>query len=69
MDQLYQSRILLVVSMCMSPTRLGYRALGLKLVSLENNQSRQPKRPPMVEENRDAGEEDYIQLLLEEALT
>jgi hypothetical protein len=52
----------------MSPTRSGYKELGLELVSLEENRSRQPKWPPMVEEKRDAGAEDPIKLLLTEAL-
>jgi hypothetical protein len=50
------------------PTRSGYRELGLELVSLEDNRSRQPKRPPMVEEKRDEGEEDPIKLFLMESL-
>jgi hypothetical protein len=53
----------------MSPTRSGYRELGLELVSLEENHSRQPKWPPMVEEKRDEGAEDPIKLFLEESLT
>jgi hypothetical protein len=52
----------------MSPTRLGYRELGLELVSFEENHSRQRKRPPMVEEKRDEGVEDPIKLLLAESL-
>jgi hypothetical protein len=52
----------------MSLTRSGYRELGLELVSLEEKCSRQPKRPPMVEEKRDEGEKDLINLLLVEAL-
>jgi hypothetical protein len=53
----------------MSPTRSGYRELGLELVSLEDNHSRQPKRPPMVEEKRNEGEEYPIKLFLMESLT
>jgi hypothetical protein len=52
----------------MSPTRSGYRELGLKLVSLEDNHSPQPKRPPMAEEKRDKGAEYPIKLFLAEAL-
>jgi hypothetical protein len=52
----------------MSPTRSGYRDLGLELVSLEENHSRTPKQPPTTEENRDDGVEDPFKLLLEEAL-
>jgi hypothetical protein len=42
MDQWYQSNLLLVVSQCMSSMRLGYRELGLELVSLGDDLS-QPK--------------------------
>jgi hypothetical protein len=53
----------------MSPTRSEYRKLGLKLVSLEDNHSRTPKKPSMVEENKNDGADDPINLLLEQALT
>jgi hypothetical protein len=52
----------------MFPTRSRYRELGLKLVSLEDNRSHQPKWPPMAEEKRDEGAEDPIKLLLTEVL-
>jgi hypothetical protein len=52
----------------MSLTRSGYRELGLELVSLEENHSHQPKKPPMVEEKRDEGAEDPINLFLTESL-
>jgi hypothetical protein len=52
----------------MSPTRLGYRDLGLELVSLRDDYSHQPKRPPMVEEKRDDRVGDPFKTLLEEAL-
>jgi hypothetical protein len=48
--------------------RSGYRELGLELVSLEDNLSCQRKRPPMVEEKRNKGAEDLINMLLVEAL-
>jgi hypothetical protein len=54
---------------CMSPTRSEYRNLGLKIVSLEDNFSRTPKKPSMVEENKNDGEDDPISLLLEQSLT
>jgi hypothetical protein len=50
------------------PDRSGYRELGLELVSLEENHSHPPKKPPMVEEKRDDGAGDPIKLLLEESL-
>jgi hypothetical protein len=42
--------------------------LGLELVSLEDNRSRTPKKPSMVVENKNEGEKDSINLLLEQAL-
>jgi hypothetical protein len=59
----------LIIFQCMSPTRSEYRKLGLKLVSLEENLSHTPKKPSMVEENKNDREEDSINLLLEQALT
>jgi hypothetical protein len=53
----------------MSPTRSEYSKLGLELVSLEDNRSRTPKKPSMVEENKNDGADDPINLLLEQALT
>jgi hypothetical protein len=46
-----------------------YRKLGLELVSLEDNRSRTPKKPSMVEEKKNDGGDDPINLLLEQALT
>jgi hypothetical protein len=67
-DQCCQSRLLLVVSYCMSLTRIGYGELGIKLVSLEENRSHHPRKPPMVEEKRDAGVEYLVKLFLTESL-
>jgi hypothetical protein len=53
----------------MSLTRSEYSKLGLDLVSLEDNRSRTPKKPSMVEENKNDGADDPINLLLEQALT
>jgi hypothetical protein len=53
----------------MSPTRFEYSKLGLKLVSLEDNFSRTPKKPSMEEEKKNDGADDLISLLLEKALT
>jgi hypothetical protein len=70
LDQWYQSRLFLIVFFqCMSPTRSEYRKLGLELVSLEENHSRTPKKPSMVEEKKNDGADDPISLLLEQALT
>jgi hypothetical protein len=68
-DHWYQSRLLLIIFQCMSPTRSEYRKLGLELVSLEYNHSRTPKKPSMAEENKNNGADDSINLLLEQALT
>jgi hypothetical protein len=55
-------------SQCMSPTRSGYKELGIKLVSLDEKSSRMPKKPSMVGENKDDGIGEPFKLLLEEAL-
>ena len=52
----------------MSPTRSGYKELGLEIVSLEENISSTPKRPSMVGENKDDGTLNPFKLLLEESL-
>jgi hypothetical protein len=51
------------------PDEVEYSKLGLELVSLEDNRSRMPKKPSMVEEKKNDGAEDSINLLLEQALT
>ena len=69
-DQWYQSRLLLIIFFqSMSPTRSQYSKLGLELVSLEDNHSRTPKKPSMVEEKKNDGADDLINLLLQQALT
>jgi hypothetical protein len=68
-DQLYESRLLLIIFHCMSPTRSEYSKVGLKLVSLEDNFSCMPKKPSMAEEKKNDGVDDPISLLLEQALT
>jgi hypothetical protein len=52
----------------MSPMRLGYRELGLELVSLEVNCSCTPKKLSMVGEKKDDGTRYSFKMLLEEAL-
>ena len=59
----------MIAFQCMSPTRSEYRNLSLKIVSLEKNCSRTPKKPSMVEEKKNNRADDYINLLLEQALT
>jgi hypothetical protein len=53
----------------MSRTRSEYSKLGLDIVSLEENLSHTPKKPSMVEENKNDRADDPISLLLEKALT
>jgi hypothetical protein len=53
----------------MSPTRSGYKELGLELVSLEEKISCMPKGPLMAGEKKDGGTGDPFKMLLEEALT
>jgi hypothetical protein len=52
----------------MSPTRSGYKELGLELVSLEDKISRMPKKPLMAGENKDNGTRDPFKMFLEESL-
>jgi hypothetical protein len=53
----------------MSPTRSGYKELGLELVSLEDKSSRTPKRPLMAGEKKDDETGDPFKMFLEVALT
>jgi hypothetical protein len=52
----------------MSPTRLGYRELGVKLVSLEDNFSHTPKKSTMVGEKIYDGTSYPFKMFLEESL-
>ena len=52
----------------MSPTRSGYKDLGLDLVQPLQDQPRKPQRPPMAEEKKDEEEKDPKKLFLKEAL-
>jgi hypothetical protein len=52
----------------MSPTRSGYKELGLELVFLEEKISRTPKRPLMEGENKYDGTRYPFKMLLEESL-
>jgi hypothetical protein len=49
--------------------RSEYSKLGLELVSLEDNRSHMPKKPSMVEENKNDEEKYSINLFLETTLT
>ena len=52
----------------MSLTRSEYRKLDLELVSLEENHSHTPKKHSMVEEKKNVGADDPINLLFEQAV-
>jgi hypothetical protein len=52
----------------MSPTRSGYKELGLELVSLEEKISHMPKRSLMAGEKKDDMDMISFQKFLEEAL-
>ena len=52
----------------MSPTRLGYKELGLELVEPLQDQPLKSRWPPMTDEKNDEGAGDPIKILLEEAL-
>ena len=52
----------------MSPTRSGYKELGLDLVEPLRDHPRKPQQPPMGEEKKDEGAGYPIKMLLEEAL-
>ena len=52
----------------MSPTRVGYKKLGIDLVEPLQDQPHKSRRPPMGDEKKDEGAKDPIKMLLEEAL-
>ena len=52
----------------MSPTRSGYKELGLDLVEPLQDQPRKPRWMPMGDEKKDEGAGDPIKILLEETL-
>jgi hypothetical protein len=49
------NNLLFVFSQCMSPMRLSYRELGLKLLEIGEENSNMPNYPPMEKEKRDNG--------------
>ena len=55
------------VFLCMSPTQLGYKELGLDLFEPLKGQPRKPRQPPMAEEKKDEGAGYPIKIFLEEA--
>jgi len=52
----------------MTPSRLGYKELGLELVEPLQDQPRKSRRPSLEEEKKDEGAGDLIKIFLEEAL-
>ena len=52
----------------MSPTKVGYKYLGLDLVEPLQDQPHKSRRPPMGDEKKYEGIEYTIKILLEEAL-
>ena len=52
----------------MSPTRSGYKELGLKITKPLQDGPYRTRQPHMEEEKKDEGEGDPIKLLFEEAL-
>jgi len=52
----------------MSPTRLGYKELGLDLVEPLQDQPCKPRQPLIEEEKKDNGAGDPFKMLLKEAL-
>jgi hypothetical protein len=52
----------------MSPTRSGYKELGIDLVEPLQDQPRKPRGLPMGDEKKDEGEGYPIKILLEESL-
>jgi hypothetical protein len=52
----------------MSPTRSGYKKLGLETIKSLQDQSRQARQQPMGDKNKDDKEGDLIKMLLEESL-
>jgi hypothetical protein len=69
LDQWYQSGLIFIYfSSCMSPTRSGYKKLGLKPVEPLQDRSRRARQKPMGDEKKDDGVGYPFKMLLEEAL-
>ena len=56
------------IFLCMSPTRSGYKELGLELVEPLQGQPRKPRRPPMTQEMKDEWAGNPFKIFLKEAL-
>ena len=57
-----------LILLCMSPTRSGYKELGLDLVEPLQDQPHKLRRTPMGDKKKDEGAGYPIKILLEEAL-
>jgi hypothetical protein len=68
-DQWYQSSLLFIYfSSCMSPTRSGYKKLGLEPVEPLQDRSCRARQQPMGDEKKDDGAGDPFKMFLEESL-
>jgi hypothetical protein len=69
LDQWYQNGLLFIYfSSCMSPTRSGYKKLGLEPVEPLKDQSCQDQQQLMGDKKKYDGQGDPFKLFLEEAL-
>ena len=69
MDQWYHSGLFFIYfSSCMSPTRFGYKKLGLEPVEPLQDWLRRTRKQPMGDEKKDDGAGDPFKFLLEESL-
>jgi hypothetical protein len=69
MDQQYQSNFLFIYfSLCMSPTRYGYKKLGLKPIDPLQYRPCRARKKPMVDEKKDDGARDPFKNFLWESL-
>jgi hypothetical protein len=68
-DQWYQSSILFILFFaCMSPTRSGYKNLGLEPVEPLQDQPHRARKQPMGGEKKDDGAGDSFKMFLKESL-
>ena len=69
LDQWYHSGLIFIYfSSCISPTRFGYKKLGLKPVEPFQDLSCRAQQNPMWEEKKDDGAGDPFKMFLEESL-
>jgi hypothetical protein len=67
--QWYQSDLLFIYfSLCMSPTRSGYKKLGLEPVKPLQDRPCRARKQPMGDKKKDDGVGDPFKMFLEEAL-